>query len=310
MSFSGTVKEELGRLQQSARHCQLAELASLIYNCGRIEQTKTGKRLQLQTENDDLVKKFVILLQELFEINIDGILHAEDGNHKVVIEEPDQVSQILEAVRFTETTGRCSEMHFSELLIRNSCCKRAFLRGSYLSIGSMSDPEKSYHLEFVCDNEQQADLIRDTIASFDIVAKVVIRKKYYVVYIKEGEAIVDLMNVIEAHVALMEFENLRIVKEMRNSINRKVNCEAANITKTVNAATNQLEDILYIKQHMGLDKLQPTLFEIASLRLENPDLSLKDLGALADPPVGKSGVNHRLKKIGEIADGLRKKYNE
>ena len=169
----------------------------------------------------------------------------------------------------------------------------------------MSDPEKSYHLEFVCDTEQQAGQLQDVIREFGIEARVIIRKNHFVVYMKEGVGIVDLLNVMEAHVALMNLENLRIVKEMRNSINRRVNCEAANITKTVNAATKQIEDILLIQKTIGLKGLQDTLREMAEVRLEYPDAPLKELGGYLNPPVGKSGVNHRLRKLSEIAEEIR-----
>jgi hypothetical protein len=143
------------------------------------------------------------------------------------------------------------------------------------------------------------------LADFDLEARIVIRKKYFVVYFKEGEGIVDLLNIMEAHVALMELENTRILKEMRNSINRRVNCETANIAKTVNAATKQVEDIIYIKEHYGFENLTDNLQQIAEARLANPEATLKELGEMMDPPVGKSGVNHRLRKLGELADKLR-----
>ena len=136
-------------------------------------------------------------------------------------------------------------------------------------------------------------------------AKIVERKKHYVVYLKVGAQIVDILNVMEAHVALMNLENVRILKEMRNSVNRKVNCETANISKTVNAAVKQLEDIIYIKETEGLDQLPDNLKEMALLRLEHPEAPLKELGTYLDPPVGKSGVNHRLRKICEEAERLR-----
>ena len=193
----------------------------------------------------------------------------------------------------------------SPLLIKNSCCQRAFLRGAFLCIGSMSDPQKSYHLEFVCTDEDKARQLQSVIQGFDIEAKIVLRKKYYVVYLKEGSGIVDLLNVCEAPIALMKLENLRIVKEMRNSVNRRVNCETANITKTVTAATRQIEDIIYIRDHYGLENLPEPLSQMAEVRLENPDAPLKELGEYLDPPVGKSGVNHRLRKLSELADRIR-----
>jgi DNA-binding protein WhiA len=143
------------------------------------------------------------------------------------------------------------------------------------------------------------------IQGFNIEAKIILRKKYYVVYLKEGESIVDILNICEAHVALMKLENMRILKEMRNSINRKVNCETANITKTVNASSRQVEDIEYIRDHYGFEKLSDNLRQMAEVRLEHQDAPLKELGEYLTPCVGKSGVNHRLKKLSELADKLR-----
>ena len=191
------------------------------------------------------------------------------------------------------------------LIVRNSCCKRAFLRDAFLCIGSMSDPKKAYHLEYVCSCQKYAQDIQSLLMSFDIEAKMVRRKKYYVVYLKEGSEIVDLLNVMEAHVSLMNFENLRIYKEMRNSVNRRVNCEAANITKTVNAATKQTEDIIYIQKHYGFNNLQDNLRQMAEVRLQYPESTLQELGQFLNPPVGKSGVNHRLRKLSELADRIR-----
>lgn len=182
---------------------------------------------------------------------------------------------------------------------------RTFLRETFLEIGSMSNPEKGYHLEFVCENEKQAKKIIDTMQIFDIEAKTVFRKRYTVVYIKESEDIVELLNVMGAHICLMNLENLRILKDMRNSINRRVNCETANISKTVSAANKQIEDIQYIKEHYGFDDLSENLRQAAQARLAYPDATLKELGECLVPPVGKSGVNHRLRKLSELADSIR-----
>ena len=148
------------------------------------------------------------------------------------------------------------------------------------------------------------------IGSFDIEAKVTRRKKNQIVYIKEGAQIVDILNVMEAHVALMNFENIRILKDMRNSVNRQVNCETANLNKTVSAAVKQIEDIQYIKATIGFDQLPEGLIEIAKLRLEQPESTLKELGQMLTPCVGKSGVNHRLRKLSLIAEELREHKEE
>ena len=190
-------------------------------------------------------------------------------------------------------------------VVSSICCRRAYIRGAFISVGSVNDPEKNYHLEFVLADLSAAEQLRDLINAFGLDAKVVERKEHYIVYLKEGEQIVDLLNIMEAPLALMDLENVRIVKEMRNDINRKVNCETANLNKVVGAAVKQLEDINYIEETIGLARLPEQLAEVARVRLEYPDRSLKELGSFLMTPVGKSGVNHRLRKISSIAEALR-----
>ena len=153
-------------------------------------------------------------------------------------------------------------------LLNRSCCKRAFLRGAFLASGSISDPQKSYHFEIVCQKPEQALLLQELYRAFELDAKIVQRKKYYITYLKEGAQIVDALNIMGAYVALMNLENVRILKEMRGSVNRIVNCETANINKVVGAACRQVEDIRYIQSRVGLDELPTTLKEIAQIRLE------------------------------------------
>ena len=197
----------------------------------------------------------------------------------------------------------------AEELIATEEQKRAFIRGAFLGGGSISDPEKNYHLEFVTNNMEFAESLRDLINSFDFNSKIVARKNNYVVYIKESEQISDLLSLIGAHSALLKLQNVKIVKEMRNNVNRIVNCETANLTKAVNAAVKQVENIRIIEETIGIKKLPENLQQIALLRVENEELTLKELGEMLNPPVGKSGVNYRLKRIQEIADNLREKYN-
>lgn len=300
MSFSGTVKEELAMQISSARHCQLAELAALIHFCG--STCEGGTHLCLETENEAVARKCFTLLKKTF--NIDNIVIK--GKSRMLPDDATE-SKVIQALhlRGQEKISDAVKAPASSLLIKNSCCARAYLRGAFICIGSMSDPEKSYHLEFVCSERAQAEQLKDVIWEFQIEAKVIKRKKYSVVYLKEGAGIVDLLNVMGAHVSLMKLENLRIVKEMRNSINRRVNCEAANITKTVNASSKQIEDILLIRDHYGFHNLQDNLREMAEIRLDYPDATLKELGQYLNPPVGKSGVNHRLRKLSELAERIR-----
>jgi DNA-binding protein WhiA len=185
------------------------------------------------------------------------------------------------------------------------CCKKAFLRGAFLSGGSISDPEKTYHLEITSHTQELANEVCEVFSSFDLNAKVISRKGSFVTYIKEGEDIVDFLNIIGAHNALMELENIRILKEMRNNVNRAVNCETANLEKTVNASLRQVENIKYIKEKVGIGSLPENLQDIAELRLEFSDANLKELGEMLSPPLGKSGVNHRLRKLDRIAEVVR-----
>ena len=215
--------------------------------------------------------------------------------------------RVLQAVKLIDPYGEIEEnlSLAQNVVLMQNCCKRAFIRGAFLAAGSISDPEKFYHFEITCATEAKAKQIQGLILSMGIEAKIVLRKKYFVVYIKEGSQIVDILNVMEAPVALMELENIRILKEMRGSVNRQVNCETANINKTVSAAVKQMEDIIYIRDTAGFDSLPDNLREIAELRLARPEATLKELGEALDPPVGKSGVNHRLRKLGNMAERLR-----
>lgn len=188
---------------------------------------------------------------------------------------------------------------------KNSCCKRAYLRGAFLSIGSIADPNKGYDLEFVCEDEVGALSLKGYINSFGIDAHITLRKNSYVLYVKEAESLVDTLNVLGAHNALMYIESLRAEKDFRNLINRKVNCETANLNKTVYASDKQINDIRKIEMYLGLDKLPTQLSEMARVRMEHPDSSLTELGEYLDPPVGKSGVNHRLRKLSKIAEDIQ-----
>ena len=291
MSFSGKIKEELAQHYAKARHCNLAELSALVHMSGSFEKDGYGRCiLKLQTENDGVGRKCFTLLGKTFNISTDI------------------------AIRRNTAKGSCSYyirakgeelLAVENVIVQAVCCKRAYIRGAFIASGSMSDPDKSYHFEIVCGTLKQAEYLRNMINSFEMDAKIVKRKKSYVVYLKEGSQIVDILNIMEAHVALLELENVRIMKEMRNTVNRKVNCETANINKTVSASVRQMEDIIYIRDNIGFDKLPDGLKDVALTRLTYPDATLKELGGLLENPIGKSGVNHRLRKLSEIAEKLR-----
>ena len=284
MSFSGEVKKELTEHVSKSRHCQLAELAAFLNFSGIKAGMGEHRFLSFESENEELVRKYFTLVRKTCNIKV-CITNVEE----------EQITGNL----FHE------DLTVKSRYLQNSCCKRAFIRGAFLTSGSMSDPEKAYHFEIVCDSEQKAVQLQEMINSFGMDAKTVQRKKNYVVYLKEGEQISDMLNIMEAPISMMKFENIRILKEMRNSVNRQVNCETANIHKTVSAAVRQLEDIRYLQKTVGLEHLPVQLREIAYVRLEYPDATLKELGTYLEPPVGKSGVNHRLRKIEAMAEDLR-----
>lgn len=295
MSFSGMVKEEISKNISSARHCQLAELAAIVqFSCQIVVDNKGQAVFKINSENDAVRRKYFTLLKKTFNICTANELSNEE------------VWNILQALKLVDSNGVLSNLSnpANVLLLKKSCCKRAYLRGVYLCVGSMSDPKGSYHLEMVCVSKEQAEQICRLLEDFGLEGKIIERKRHFVVYMKEGSGIVDFLNICEAHVALMEMENERIVKEVRNSVNRIVNCEAANITKTVNAATRQIAEIELIRDKLGFNNLPANLREMAEVRLEHPDATLAELGAFLSSPVGKSGVNHRLRQLSVIANDL------
>ena len=209
-----------------------------------------------------------------------------------------------------EELGAISRKDFTLKGKQSKMSTKGLIREAFLQSGSISDPEKFYHFEIVFTTFEEALQMKQLMESFNLDGKIVERKGHYIVYLKEGAQIADMLRIMEAPMALMEFENIRILKEMRNSINRQVNCEAANLGKTISAAVKQVEDIKYICSTVGLEGVPKGLAEIARKRLEYPEAPLKELGELMDPPLGKSGVNHRLKKLSELAEDLRSRKEE
>ena len=317
MSFSSDVKEELVDCISPGRHCRIAELSAIISLCGQVKKTKCNRYiLKIHTENYIVARKCFTLIQKTFNINTDIIIRNNPGNvnkiYNLIITDYDGILRILQATKLINLDFELEEdlSITCNQVVKKTCCKRSFIRGTFLVAGSISNPEKEYHFEIVVSSSKKAEQLQELISAFDLEAKIIMRKKNYVVYLKESSQIVDILNVMEAHVSLMKLENIRIYKDMRNSVNRQVNCEAANIGKTVKAATKQIEDIKLIRDNNCFNILSEGLYEIAMIRIDNPDATLKELGEMLDPPLGKSGVNHRLRKITRIADKLREQKEE
>ena len=313
MSYASRIKDELSRQLSPARHCQIAEIAAIISLCGRISISADNRYcMKIHTENVAVARKCFTLLKKTFNIVTDVSIRRnsylkKNRTYSVVVNDHQDTIRVLQAVKLIGADGEIEENLSLQknMVVKHTCCRRAFIRGAFLAAGSISDPEKSYHFEITCATEEKARQLQGLIGTFHLDARIVMRKKYFVVYMKEGCQIVDILNVMEAPVALMALENVRILKEMRGQVNRQVNCETANIHKTVSAAVKQLRDIEYIRDTIGLAKLPERLEDMARLRLEKPEATLKELGEALDPPVGKSGVNHRLRRLGEIAQALR-----
>ncbi len=288
MSFSGDIKRELCRQTGGARHCQIAEQkAMLLYSRSSVDV--------FRTENREIAEKYCLLLKKLF--GLQDTEPQEDKNKRgrkswcVGVSDPEAVSRICETMEHA--------------IVRKDCCRRAFLRGAFLVAGSISNPNRSYHCEIVCDDEESAALLETVLNDLHLHARVSRRKTHFIVYVKESSEIADVIGLMGARVALMDYENIRILKEMRENVNRKVNCETANINKTVSAAVRQIEDIRLIEKTIGFRGLPKGLDEIAQIRLQYPEATLQELGQMMNPQVGKSGVNHRLRKLGKVAEAIR-----
>ena len=314
MSFSAETKNELARVISNDDYCNMTELAAIVRLAGSIQIAGYRKlNLKITTELNSVARKVFKLLKQNFGINTTISVNKNQmlkrNNSYVLIVTSEMGSEeLMKSLGLLDENKDFLPCHtVPSWVYEDEECKKAFIRGAFLGGGSISDPEKNYHLEFVASNEEFATSLMDLINSLGFNAKMVCRKNSYVVYLKESEQISDLLSIIGAHNALLSLQNTKIVKAMRNNVNRIVNCETANLSKTVNASVRQIENIKLIQDTIGISSLPENLQEIARIRLECEDMTLKELGEMLEPPIGKSGVNHRLRKIEEIANDLRSK---
>lgn len=313
MSFSSKTKNELSRIPLENKCCSMAELSALIRMNGTIQISGLKNiNLKFTTENAAIARRIFSLLKTVYKIDIEVMVRRntqlkKNNSYLILINSDDISKKVLKDAGFItdKNTVFYPNYKIPRKLIKDRCCKRAYIRGAFLGGGSISNPEKAYHLEFVTSNEVHSRELSNLINSFGLNSKIVLRKEYYVVYIKESEQIVDLLNIVGAHQSLLKLEDIRVLKDIRNNINRLVNCETANLSKTINASMRQVQNINKIKNTIGLEKLSANLREVAILRLEYKDASLKELGDMLNPPVSKSGVNHRLRRIEKIASELK-----
>ncbi len=313
MSYSSQLKEELGSVIDKARHCRIAEIAAIISFNGHFNEAG----LEVITENETVVDLYKELLKMVFDVTPEESEVTDQRRKKAfVLRLPyktgdEKIKDIFEALKMTiPGDGIEGKMPDIKMITSKNCCKRAFLRGAFISVGSISNPDKSYHFELNCREKETCDIVEQMLKSLSFDAKQVKRQKYEVVYVKDGSQIVDIIGMMGARTGLLDFENMRIVREVRGNVNRRVNCETANINKTARASARQIEDIIYIKEHMGFESLPIGLDEMARVRLQCPEATLGELGLKLEPPVGKSGVNHRLRKLSMIAETLRNQEEE
>ena len=315
ISFSFRVKEELQGILPGARHCQLAEIAGFLLCGGELRTAEEGEWILLaETETRGPAEKVFTLLDRAFKIK--AVISDRQGGSgrgfQTAVSGTDSVKRILSACKM-QADGAVPGPGLpvpGEMLLRNYCCRRAFLRGAFLASGSLSNPQKSYHLEIVCPDPAGAELLRETCRSFSLDAKTVVRKRYHVVYLKEGNDLVEIFRVMGAELSVLELEGIRVFKEVANKVNRENNCDTANDKKRADAAILHIQAIEYIRDTVGLEILTPPLREAAEARLSDPEATLSELASMMSGRVGKSGMNHRLKKIISIASELREERGE
>ena len=305
MTFSSTAKGEICRTELQGECCEIAELSALMHTAGSINISGGALSLRVDTENAAVARRAFLLIKSLYGVHTTTQMHTNQlkQNHIYSLN-IDAASARMVALdtRLLGTDGLFPEADLS--LASGRCCKIAFVRGAFLGGGSVTNPEKRYHMEFVCSQQEFAQGLLNIINELGCPAKMIPRSKSFVVYLKEIEAIITLLTMMGAHASILKIENIRVMKSVRNSVNRKVNCETGNLSKTVNASLRQLQSIEMIRKYMGLGKLSPALREVAEARISNPDATLEELAALLGAP-SKSGINHKLRKINSIAEQLK-----
>ena len=308
MSFASRTKKELTQID-GENCCTRSEIAAFIRMNGALSFSNKNLSLDVQTENAAIARRLYSNLKKLYPYKIELLVRKKmrlKKNNVYICRIRDGAKPLLKDLLILTGTFEFKN-EISPDLVKKNCCQRSYLRGAFLAGGSVNNPKtSSYHLEIFSIYKEHSEALVDLMNNFHLNAKSIERKNGYITYLKEAEKISDFLGIVGAHVGLMEFEDVRILRDMRNSVNRLVNCETANMNKTVGAAQRQVGNIEYIKEKIGLDQLPDRLQEIARLRVENQDVTLKELGELVSgATVSKSGVNHRLRKIEEIADDLR-----
>ncbi len=309
MSFSHDVRNELARVMPERECCRKAELSALLASGTIIIGSGEDEcNLKVRVENAATARKIFKLLKESYGLQSTVAIENRKRFVKTKVYEVDTYFSsdnlsILQELHLIEDNIN-SKSQPSSSITRKTCCKRSYLRGIFLSRGFVNRPENDYHLELVFNNERLATHVQKLLARFKIEARIFERKSSFVLYIKESEKIGDFLRVVGANRALLEFENVRIIKSMRNTVNRQVNCETANLAKTIDASVRQIDLINRAREKEGWNKVPAQLKELALLRVDYPDYSLKELGELTEPPLSKPGVAYRMRRLEKMAEDL------
>lgn len=318
MSFSSDTKSELARITPEKKCCMLAEISGFLRVVGSIGLAGLGKfKIKAATDNPAIARHYKKLLREYFSVDVSleieeatGIGRIKAGRKYVYVLNIDYANRSEEILRecglllVREGNNYFADGIYDEI-IKSKCCKKAYMRGVFLGAGTMSHPQKGYDLEVILQTQNLANDMRKMINSFvDMNSRIVKRGKKYVVYIKKADHISDMLAIMGATNQMFALEEIRIKKAMINTVKRTVNCDSANVDRTINASMKQLEYIKKIDETIGLHSLPDKLYEVAILRQENPHISITNLGEMCAPPLKKSGINNRLKRIEEIANKL------
>ncbi|WP_322907206.1 DNA-binding protein WhiA [Paenibacillus campi] len=310
MSFAAQTKKELTMIEANDC-CEQAELSALIRMNGSVQVSNKKVILDISTENAAIARRIYSLIKKHFAVHTELLVRKKmrlKKNNVYIVRIPAGVQEILSQLKIV-SAGFMFTAGINKDMVSKTCCKRAYLRGAFMAGGSVNNPEgSSYHLEIASMYEQQCQALVDLANEFDLNARCIERKKGFILYIKEGEKIIEFLSIIGAHQALFKFEDVRIMRDMRNSVNRIVNCETANLNKTIGAAVRQIDNIRLIQRYLGLEQLPDKLREVAEIRLAHPDMNLKEVGEMLKGGVSKSGVNHRLRKIDELAEKMRNEH--
>ena len=308
MSFSAEVKNELIGKLPSAAHCRKAELCGYFVYKGRMLPDGS---LEFVTENSAISKKVFTFLKKSFNMGFVAVTRKAEGQsrteHVIRIPDPDETAQMLKELRLGTSMEREDGLTIlSEEALSQSCCKRSFLRAAFCMAGTMNDPTKSYHFEIAAPEEAIGRILAGQMEAFGCAPKKTERRGNMCLYLKDGDSISDMLNVMEAHGLLLRYENERSMRDLKGYVNRKVNIEVSNLRKAARAAEKQIKDIEFLRDTVGLGSLPEELAEMAALRIANPEATLSELGEMLKPPLGRSGVNHRLQKLCNLAEQRRR----